>query len=75
MKSKKMNEEAFFELLLNLKNEFNLPINIYSNINVDIDLCYCIYSKNFIKDEGGFSDLMEKLNKLNKLKNNYINII
>lgn len=62
----KQNEEALFILLSILQEQINLPINIYSNENVDVDLCYCVFSKHFIKDQGGFSDLMYELNKIKK---------
>ena len=39
-----------------------------SNLDIDKDFCYCVNSKHFIKDVGGFSDLMMKLNKLRKLE-------
>lgn len=58
------NERSLFELLSNIQDQFNLPITIYSNKNIDVDLCYCVFSKHFIKDEGRFSKLMEKLNQL-----------
>lgn len=57
------NEKIFSKLLSNLLEQFNLPITIYSNKNIDVDICYCVFSKHFIKDAGGFSDLMEKLNQ------------
>ena len=62
----KKNEECFLKLLSNLQDHFNLQINIYSNKIIDVDLCYCVFSKHFIKDTGGFSDLMEKLNHLKR---------
>ena len=60
----KRNEEIFFKLLSNLQDQCTLPINIYSNKNVDVDLCYCVFSKHFIKDNGGFSALMQRLNQI-----------
>ena len=57
------NEEGLFKLLSNIQDKFNLPITIYSNKIIDVDLCYCVFSKHFIKDAGGFSDLMEILNQ------------
>ena len=68
-KKQEKNEKCFFKLLFNLQDQFNLPINIYSNKIIDVDLCYCVFSKHFIKDQGGFSDLMEKLNQLMRQKN------
>jgi hypothetical protein len=44
----------------------NIEINIYSNYNIDYDMCYCVLSKHFIYDNGGFSNLLFKLNNLNK---------
>ena len=58
------NEKSLFKLLSNIQDKFNLPITIYSNKIIDVDLCYCVFSKHFIKDAGGFSELMEKLNQL-----------
>ena len=60
------NEKSLFKLLSNLQNHFNLPINIYSNKNIDLDLCYCVFSKHFIKDNSGFSDLLERLHLMMK---------
>ena len=64
----KINRKRFSNLLTKIKRNVKLPINIYSNNNIDLDLCYCVFSKHFIKDGGGFSELMEELNqmKLNK---------
>jgi len=59
----KKNEKGLFKFLSNIQNQFNLPITIYSNKIIDVDLCYCVFSKHFIKDTGGFSDLLEKLNQ------------
>jgi hypothetical protein len=42
----------------------NMEINIYSNCNIDYDMCYCVLSKNFIHDNGGFSNLLLKINNL-----------
>jgi hypothetical protein len=42
----------------------NIEINIYSNCEIDKDICYCVLSKNFIYDKGGFSDLLFKLHNL-----------
>ncbi len=63
MKKQEKNEKGLFKLLSNIQDQFNLPITIYSNKIIDVDLCYCVFSKHFIKDKGGFSDLMEKLNQ------------
>lgn len=65
------NNKGFLNLLYKLKNNFNIPIDIYSNIDVDKDICYCVFSKHFIEDKqidhktGGFSGLMKKLNQIN----------
>lgn len=59
------NEKGLFKLLSDIQYHFDLPITIYSNKIIDVDLCYCVFSKHFIKDKGGFSELMENLNKLN----------
>jgi hypothetical protein len=42
----------------------NMEINIYSNDDIDKDMCYCVLSKNFIHDNGGFSNLLLKLHNL-----------
>ena len=52
-------------LLKNIMKTFpNIDINIYSNIDIDRDICYCVLSKYFIFDQGGFSELLFKLNNL-----------
>jgi hypothetical protein len=57
------------KLFNNIKNTFpNLELNIYSNYNIDMDMRYCVFSKYFISDEGGFSKLLLTLQKMN---NNY----
>lgn len=40
-----------------------IKVKIYSNFEIDKDLCYCVLSKNYIHDDGGFSWLCLKLNK------------
>jgi len=47
-----------------LKTFPSIEIKIYSNFEIDKDLCYCVLSKNYIHDNGGFSDLCLKLNNL-----------
>jgi hypothetical protein len=42
----------------------NIEIKIYSNCDIDKDICYCVLSKNFIHDNGGFTNLLFKLNNL-----------
>ncbi len=71
LEKQKKNEKCFFELLFKLQEQVNLPINIYSNRNIDQDLCYCVFSKHFIKDNGGFSTLLERLQKLKLSKNDF----
>ena len=44
----------------------NLKLDIYSNLDIDKDICYCVLSNHFIHDIGGFSNLMNKLNNLRK---------
>ena len=44
----------------------NLTLDIYSNLDIDKDICYCVLSNHFIHDIGGFSNLMNKLNNLRK---------
>ena len=54
-------------LIQKINNNFpKINLDIMSNYEIDKDICYCVLSKNFIMDIGGFSDL---LNKLNCLKN------
>ena len=49
-------------LLLNsLKNNLKINIDIVSNEYIDEDICYCVNSKYFIEDVGGFSQLMKEL--------------
>jgi hypothetical protein len=65
------NEETFSALLSKIQNQFNIPIHIYSNEDIDRDFCYCVFSKFYINDRGGFDVLTEKLNQL-YLKENTI---
>jgi len=62
------------KVLQTLINTFNnIEINIVSNHNIDIDLCYCALSKHFIHDIGSFSTLLKKINILhNKIIDNRI---
>lgn len=41
-----------------------MEINIYSNLDIDKDMCYCVLSKHLICDVGGFSNLLYILNNL-----------
>lgn len=63
-KKQQKNELLFSKLLTNILKEINIPISIYSNEDIDKDICYCVLAKFYIKDHGGFDDLTEKLNKL-----------
>lgn len=54
------------KVLEDIKENININIQIYSNTNIDKDLCYAIGARYFIKDKGGFSSLLDTLNKLNK---------
>ena len=47
------------------KNFPNIILEIISNSVIDKDICYCVNSKHFINDVGGFSNLMMKLHNLN----------
>jgi hypothetical protein len=42
-----------------------IKMKIYSNTEIDKDLCYCVLSKHYIHDDGGFTNLCLKLNQLN----------
>ena len=53
----------------------NLKLNIYSNYNIDLDMRYCVFSKYFISDDGGFSKLLLTLQKMNNTDNYYIYFI
>ena len=44
----KKNEEVLRRLLVIMQDRINLPINIYSNENIDKDLCYCVFSKHYV---------------------------
>ena len=57
------NYNGIVKLLKNLRDNLDIPINIYSNDDIDKDFCYCVLSKFFIEDTGGFSELLMKLNK------------
>lgn len=45
----------------------NMEINIYSNYDIDKDICYCVLSKYFIHDVGGFSSEVLTLHNLKKM--------
>jgi hypothetical protein len=56
-------------LIKKIYNNFpNLIVDIVSNSDIDKDICYCVNSKYFINDNGGFSLLMKKLNNLKNQK-------
>jgi hypothetical protein len=64
------------KLFNDIKNTFpNLKLNIYSNYNIDLDMRYCVFSKYFISDDGGFSKLLLTLQKMNNTDNYYIYFI
>ena len=63
-KKQKKNELLFSTLLTNIINQINIPLTIYSNKDIDKDICYCVLAKFYINDHGGFDDLTEKVNKL-----------
>ena len=71
VEKQKKNEDAFSTLLSTFRNHFNIPIHIYSNEDIDRDFCYCVFSKFYINDQGGFDELTEKINQL-YLKENTI---
>lgn len=47
-------------------DKFDLPIEIYSNLDIDKDICYCVSAKHFICDVGNLGGLMKKLGILNQ---------
>tara|TARA_B110000261_G_scaffold157950_1_gene193664 strand:- start:342 stop:1118 length:777 start_codon:yes stop_codon:yes gene_type:complete len=58
------NKRMMLQLLTKIHSNFPfLELNIHSNSDIDKDLCYCVRSTHFIKDKGGFSELLEVLNK------------
>ena len=42
-------------------DNFDLPIEICSNLDIDKDVCYCVSAKHFICDVGRLGGFMEKL--------------
>jgi hypothetical protein len=66
-RTQNINKEKITNLIEGIHKNFpRLKINIISSLNIDKDFCYCVNSKHFINDNGGFSDLMMKLNNLRK---------
>jgi hypothetical protein len=66
-KKQKKNIQKLTILFNDILNNFsNMKINIYSNNNIDKDMCYCVLAKYFIYDDGGFSKLLLTLNNLRK---------
>jgi hypothetical protein len=51
-----------FNIIINVYN--NYDINVVSNPDIDKDLVYCVYSKYFIEDVGGFSELIQQLRNI-----------
>jgi len=51
-----------FNIIINVYN--NYDINVVSNTDIDKDLVYCVYSKYFIQDVGGFSELIQQLRNI-----------
>ena len=63
----KKNKIELRKLLLKISKNFpNLDLDIHSRLNIDIDICYCVFAKYFINDIGGFSLILKKLNNLYK---------
>ena len=59
------NIENTIRLFEDIKNHFPaLELKVYSNENIDKDLCFCVLAKHFIYDGGGFSLLCHHLNLL-----------
>jgi len=58
------NIQQFGNVLESCINTYpHIVFDIYSNINIDNDLIFCVFSKYFISDEGGFSHLINRLRK------------
>lgn len=72
---KQKRNELYVENLFNkIKNNFrNIELDVFSNIDIDNDICYCVNAKYFINDDGGFSKLLLKLNEYINGKNIKIN--
>ena len=47
-----------------------MQIEIYSNQDIDRDICYCVLSKHFICDNGGFSRLLDICRTSSVINNN-----
>jgi len=58
------NETELSRVLGEIIQEFDIPIDIYSNEDIDKDICYCVSAKNFIRDAGNLGGLMKRLGKL-----------
>lgn len=62
----KKNIKRITQLLNDIKKNFpTMDLNIYSNRNIDKDMCYCVLAKHFIPDQRGFSNLCFQLHNLN----------
>jgi hypothetical protein len=65
------NVTAITTLLSNIHSAFpQLRIKINSDSDIDRDIAYCVFSKNFIKDHGGISNLMMKLHRYHLSRKN-----
>ena len=62
----KNNKVALSDLIKKIQNNFQIKVKIFSNTNIDFDLYYCTFAKYLITDCGGFDQLIEKLNEINK---------
>tara|TARA_Y100000816_G_C26020772_1_gene534023 strand:+ start:416 stop:1132 length:717 start_codon:yes stop_codon:yes gene_type:complete len=61
------NEESHnknLDLLLDFIKKLPLPVTIQSSMNIDFDLVYLTFCKHLITSSGGFSNLINQLNKL-----------
>ena len=63
------NKQALSNLIKKIEKNCNLKINIFSNINIDKDLYYCVFAKYLITDNGGFDELIGYLNQISRNKN------
>ena len=56
------NVKRVSQLFNSVRHHFpTLQVQVYSNYDIDQDLCYCVAAKHFIEDHGGFSKLMLEL--------------
>tara|TARA_B100000809_G_C15058294_1_gene501435 strand:- start:297 stop:1085 length:789 start_codon:yes stop_codon:yes gene_type:complete len=65
------NVTAITTLLSSIRSAFpQLRIKIVSNSDIDCDIAYCVFSKSFIKDHGGISNLIMILHRYHLSRKN-----